>query len=136
MDHPINYIDTLPTFLMYFVTAIALMVIFLTVYMRVTPYNELALIKQGNAAPAITLSGSLIGFILPLCSVVQASISVIDLAIWGMIALLVQVLAFWVINKAMPSIKTHIQEGQISSAILLAVLSLAVGMINAACMSY
>lgn len=136
MDHPINYIETLPDFLMYFGTSIFLMAAFLSIYVRVTPYHEFALIKQGNAAPAITLSGSLIGFILPLCSVIKASVSIIDLAIWGVIALLVQVVAFWIINKLIPSIKSHVLEGQVSSAILLAVLTLAIGMINAACMSY
>lgn len=136
MDHPINYLETLPAFLAYFLTSIALMVAFVVIYIRVTPYREFTLIKQGNAAPAITLSGSLIGFILPLCSVIEASVSLLDLVIWGGIALLVQMLAFWGINALMPFMKEHIPNGQISSAILMAACTLAVGLINASCMSY
>lgn len=131
-----NYIDTLPAFLTYFATSILLMAAFLAIYVRVTPYHEFALIKEGNPAPAITLGGSLIGFVLPLCAVIKASVSIPDLLIWGGIALVVQVLAFWVINRSFPSVSQHVQQGEVSSAILLAVLTVAVGLINAACMTY
>lgn len=136
MDHVINYVDTFPVFLAYFAVAITLMALFLIIYVRVTPYHEFALIKQGNPAPAITLSGSLIGFILPLCSVIKASVSLLDLAIWGAIALLVQIIAFLVINRIFPSVTLHVLKGETSSAILFAAITLGVGMINAACMSY
>lgn len=136
MESTIDYIATLPTFLMYFGTAVALMAAFLVLYVQITPYKEFALIREGNVAPAITLSGSLLGFMLPLTGVIQASISLADMAIWGVIALLVQVVAFFAINLAIPSMKKAIQEGQISSASLFAALSIAIGMLNKACLSY
>lgn len=136
MQSTIDYIATLPTFLMYFATAVALMAAFLAVYVQITPYREFAMIREGNIAPAITLSGSLLGFMLPLTGVIQASISLMDMAIWGVIALVVQVVAFFAINLVFPNMKRAIREGQASSALLFAGLSVAVGMLNKACLSY
>jgi len=37
---------------------------FLAVYLAVTPYNELTLIREGNAAAAISLGGAITGYVL------------------------------------------------------------------------
>lgn len=136
MQPTIDYVAALPNFLMYFATALALMAAFLAVYVQVTPYREFAMIREGNVAPAITLTGSLLGFILPLTGVIQASTSLIDMAIWGVIALGVQVAAFFVINLVFPNMKRAIREGQVSSSVFCAALMVAVGMLNRACLSY
>lgn len=131
-----NYLETLPLFGMYFITAIALTTLFITAYMWLTPYRELEEIKKGNLAPAITLSGSLLGFILPLSAVIRESVSLLDMAIWGLIALAVQMLVFVVINRLFPWVKDHVAKGETSAACFLAALSLAAGLLNAACMTY
>ena len=46
-DPVINY---LPAFASFFLAAILLLLAFLAIYIRVTPYNELALIREGNEA--------------------------------------------------------------------------------------
>ena len=43
----------LPAFLLYFALSFALLAVFLVVYLAVTPYSELTLIRQGNAAAAM-----------------------------------------------------------------------------------
>ena len=53
-------------FLQYFVASRLLLAVFLAVYVRVTPYNEFELIRQNNAAAAISLAGACIGFALPM----------------------------------------------------------------------
>ena len=45
----------LPAFLTYFFLSLALLVVFLAIYLAVTPYSELQLIRQGNAAAAVGL---------------------------------------------------------------------------------
>ena len=60
----------LPQFLLYFSLSLALLVVFLAVYLAVTPYHELTLIRQGNAAAAISLAGAIVGFVLPLARAV------------------------------------------------------------------
>lgn len=41
-------INSLPAFAGYFATAIVLLAVFLALYVLVTPYNELRLIREGN----------------------------------------------------------------------------------------
>lgn len=125
----------LPAFLLYFSLALALLVLFLAVYLAVTPYRELTLIREGNAAAAISLGGAVIGFVLPLGRAVTQSVSALDLVSWGLVALVVQVVVFFIVGKLMPRFVEAIKEGRIAGAILLASLAIGVGMLNAASMT-
>ncbi|MGZ5223125.1 MAG: DUF350 domain-containing protein, partial [Burkholderiales bacterium] len=53
----------LPAFALYMVSSLALLVLFIVIYIRITPYREFALIREGNAAAAASLSGTIIGFV-------------------------------------------------------------------------
>ena len=55
-------INNLPAFASFFATAIVLLGAFMLLYVLVTPYNELALIREGNEAAAISLGGAVVGF--------------------------------------------------------------------------
>ena len=83
----------LPAFLVYFCTAIIAVVAYLFVYTRVTPHNEFELIRANEPAAAIALGLSMIGFALPLTSSIAHSDNVVDMVIWGLIALAVQIAA-------------------------------------------
>ena len=126
----------LPAFLAYFALAIALIAAFLLVYVNVTPYDEFALIRKGNTAAAITLSGALLGFALPVANVIAHSDTLVDLAAWGAIAGIVQLLTYLVARFALPQLTEDIPAGKVASATFLAALSLTVGLTNAACMTY
>ena len=123
-------------FLMYLGLSLVLLSVFVAIYIRVTPYREIALIRQGNMAASFSLSGSLLGFIVPLASAVQHSVSVVDMAIWGLIAMVVQILAFVVVKMLIPSITQDIPADKGAQGFFLGSLSLGVGLLNAACMSY
>jgi putative membrane protein len=125
----------LPAFITYFFLSLALLVVFLAVYLVVTPYSELAMIRQGNAAAAISLGGAIIGFVLPLARAVQQSVSTLDLVTWGGIALVVQVVVFLLVGKLIPKLTNAVKEGQVAAATLLASLAVGVGMLNAASMT-
>jgi len=101
----------------------------------VTPYNELRLIRQGNAAAAISLAGAIIGFVLPLARAVTQSVSALDLVAWGGVALIVQIVVFFLVGKLVPRFPEAIKNGQIAAATLLAALAVAVGLLNAAAMT-
>ena len=66
-------INSLPAFASFFATAIVLLLAFLAIYVKITPYNELTLIREGNAAAAISLGGAVIGFALPIAVAVAVS---------------------------------------------------------------
>jgi len=123
-------------FLVYLALSIAYLVVFIAVYVRVTPYREIALIREGNMAASFSLSGSLLGFIVPLAAAVQHSVSLVDMAIWGLIAMVVQLLTFVVVKLLIPSLTQDIPANKGSAGFFLGSLSLGVGLLNAACMSY
>ena len=123
-------------FLAYLAVAIVLLALFVAVYIRVTPYREIALIREGNMAASFSLSGSLLGFIIPLAAAVQHSVSLADMAIWGLIAMVVQIAAFIVAKILIPSITQDIPANKGAQGFFLGCLSLGVGLLNAACMSY
>jgi putative membrane protein len=123
-------------FLVYLAVSLVLLALFVAIYIRVTPYREMALIREGNMAASFSLSGALLGFVIPLAAAVQHSVSLIDMAIWGVIAMLVQIVAFVVVKLAIPGITQDIPAGKGSCGFFLGCVSLGVGLLNAACMSY
>ena len=123
-------------FAAYLAVSLTFLAAFVAIYIRVTPYREIALIREGNMAAAFSLSGSLLGFIVPLASAVQNSVGLVDMAIWGAIALVVQIAAFVVVKLLIPSITQDIAAGKSAQGFFLGALSLGVGLLNAACMSY
>lgn len=120
----------------YFAMAILLLLLFCLVYGQVTPYQEFSLIKQGKIAPAISFSGALLGFVVPLASAVSHSVALLDMVTWAAIALVVQVGVFLVLRLLFSDLCHAIADDSVGAAILLGVLSLALGILNAACMTY
>jgi putative membrane protein len=126
----------LPNFLLYFALALVLLAVFAAVYVRVTTYRELALIRSGNIAAAISLSGALIGFVLPLASAIAHSVNPVDMVAWGAIALVVQLIVYAAVSRLVPHFREAIEAGRAAPAMLLAALAVSVGILNAACLTY
>ncbi|MFZ5761101.1 MAG: DUF350 domain-containing protein [Thermodesulfobacteriota bacterium] len=126
----------LANFAIYFGIAVLLLVIFAFLYAQVTPYSEFALIAEGNQAAAYSLTGALIGFALPLASAISHSVSLADMVLWGLVALLVQIITFLVVRLIFPRIVADIPANKMSKGIFLGAVSIAVGILNAACMTY
>jgi putative membrane protein len=129
-------LSTLPNFIAYLATSVVLVAAFLAVYTAMTPHREWALIRGGNVAASLSLGGALIGFCLPLASVVAHSSLLIDVAIWGLIALFVQLAAWWVVERTVGGLAARVERGEVAAGIFLAMASLAAGIVNAACMTY
>lgn len=131
-----NAISGLPEFLLYFVVAVGLVALYLTVYTLATSHNEFALIRQNVLSAAVALGFSLIGFALPLSSAIVHAQNVIDCIIWGLVALIVQILSYWLVRLIMPNLSDRIAGGELSAALFLGAASLTAGMVNAASMTY
>jgi putative membrane protein len=123
-------------FLAYFIAGGILTALFLVLYIRVTPYKDFELISKGNIAAACSLSGTLIGFMIPLASAIIHSVDMVDMLVWGVIALLVQVLVFIIVRLIFKNISYSIEKGFVAEGIFLGAMSIAAGILNAACMSY
>ena len=126
----------LDEFLVYFTLCIGFVLLFLVIYVRIAPYREIALIRQGNSAAAASLSGTLIGFVLPLAAAVEHSVNPYDLAIWATIALVVQLVVYFAARAVLPDLGRDIPAGKVASGIFLGALSAGAGILNAASMSY
>lgn len=129
-------LQNLSNFLLYFAVALALFSLFASFYLRLTPYAELKLIRQGNLSAAVALLGAMLGFALPLASCIAHSVSLQDMVIWGIIALLVQALVYMAAARLLPELKHGIADGQLAHGVFLGGLALSVGLLNAACMVY
>lgn len=119
-------------FLSYFATAIALLAAFIFLYVKFTPYNEFTLIAQNNQAAAISLGGAALGFTFPLLSSIYYTQGLLEMVQWAAITCVVQFLVFSVLRRQ----AKHIEAGHTAPAILLASLSICVGLINALCISH
>lgn len=126
-------INSLPAFAGFFATAVVLLGGFLLLYVMVTPYNELTLIRNGNEAAAISLAGVIIGFALPIAVSVAVSHNLYAMVGWGVVAGIVQLLAYVAARLALPQINHNIPQGKVASGVFLASLSVGVGILNAGC---
>ncbi len=127
---------TLPGFLLYFATGLVLLGAAMAVYMKVTPHDELALIRAGNAAAALAFGGSMIGFTLPIASAFAHSVNIVDAAVWSLVALAVQLGCFFAVARLLGTEwRAALERGEVSGAALKAAVAVSVGMLNAACLS-
>lgn len=118
-------------FLQYFVAALVLLAAFLAVYVRVTTYNEFELIKQDNAAAAISLAGACIGFALPMAAAIYFTHDLLEMVKWAAITGLTQIAVFTLLRRFAPAI----EQGHTAPAIFLCAVSVATGVLNAVCIS-
>ena len=126
-------------FLSFFFTALVLVIVFLYLYAVVTPYDDYKLIfEDNNIAAALGFGGAIIGVSIPLYSALVHSVSYVDFAIWGIIAILIQLIFAFIVTRLSGkySFKTKISDGVISVGILMAFLSISIGLLNAGSMSY
>jgi putative membrane protein len=128
--------DGATAFLLAFAVAGLFTIAFKYIYQWVTPYNEKALIRAGNTSAAIALAGALIGYVLPLASALSHTVSLLEFVAWATLAGVVQIAAFTGVRLlALPDVKARVENNEISIGIYLAGVSIAVGVLNAACMT-
>ena len=125
----------IPAFLLYLIASFGLLALFVLVYTTITPYREFTLVREGNTAAAASLSGAILGFVIPLAHAVVQAVSLGDMALWALLALVVQLLVFFVMTRLIPGLARDIPSGKVAPGILLGALSVATGILNAACMA-
>ena len=125
----------LPAFVAYFCTAFIAVIIYLFIYTRVT-HDEFELIRKNVPGAAIALGLSLLGFCLPVASAIAHASNLLECAVWSIVALIVQLIIFFVVRVPVPDLSRRIAGGEIAPAIWLGLASLAGGTLNAACMTY
>lgn len=127
-----SFLAGFPNLLLHLAVTLGLLAGAAALYTRITPHDEIALIRQGNVAAAISYSGAVLGLAIPLAFCMAASFSVWDILIWGVVTLLLQLLALRVIEALMQGMSHRIEGGEIGAAILLFSVKLSVAAVNAA----
>ena len=132
----LEYFSTFPGFVTYFGTGVLLCVGFVLVYVLLTPQREISLIRAGNVCASLCLGGALVGFALPLSSAIAHSVNLIDLALWGAVALVVQIGAYLVVRFWFHDLRAHVEADRVAVGVMVAAVCIAVGLLNAAAMTY
>ncbi|WP_312983865.1 DUF350 domain-containing protein [Atlantibacter sp.] len=131
-----NVFIGLSAFCTYFFIGVGMVAMFLFIYTRITPHNEWQLIKNDNLAAALAFSGSILGYMIPLSSAAINAVSVPDYLIWGLVALIVQLLVYGCVRMYMPKLSEKIINGNLAAGLFMGTAALAGGIFNAACMTW
>ena len=93
------------------------------------------LIREGNSAAATQLTGTFLGFSVPVAMVIGHSVSIPDMLLWGAVAAIVQLAVFFVISRLLfQSISQRISDSCSASGVFVGGTGLGVGILQAACM--
>jgi putative membrane protein len=123
-------------FLLYFGMAAAVLIVFKFLYQLVTPYNEMKLIKDGCVPAGITLSAAMIGFAIPVAKSISQATTPLEFLTWAALAGVLQIVAFLIVRMLLvKDLAARIERGELSVAIYLGSVSIAVGLLNAASMT-
>ena len=122
-------------YLMHLLTAAALGLAFFFIFTRITPFDEVLLIRQGNRAAAFSLGGALIGFSITLSSALLHTADYYQFFGWAAGAMVVQVLVYAVATSLLHMAKDQIEADNSAFGALLGSISLSIGLINAGCIS-
>ncbi len=113
------FVAGFPDFIVQLAVAIGLFIASLIIYVLMTPHKELALIRAGNPSASLAFGGVVVGLAIPLGSCLEHAFSVFDLLIWGIVTLLIQLLAFRFADIFLRGLPRRIAEGDVAAAVFL-----------------
>ena len=124
----------LPMLLLQFVLVLALLVAGIFIYMAITPFHERELLRNGNPAAATVLGGALVALAIPLAALLATTGALLDIFVWGVVAVLLQLLTVAIVSHLFRAMRVMIEAGQVAGAIPLVAAQLSIGLLNAAAM--
>jgi putative membrane protein len=130
--------ELLGNFSIYALTAFGVFIVAMLVITLVTRHKEFQLIAEGNQAAALSFGGKLFGIAFVIGSAITHSVSLVDMVIWGFVGLLAQ-LVFFIGAELITfrfNISKAIENDNKAVGILLLLLSLSIGWIVSACLTY
>ena len=124
-----------PTTLAHLGVTLGLLAAGAIIYALFTPWKEIALIREGNAAAAVAFSGVLLGLAIPLATSLSVSTSLKDIALWGVATVVLQLLSFRIVDLLLTGLPQRIREGEVAAAVLLVGAKLSTALILAAALT-
>lgn len=125
----------LPVLLLQFLTTLALLALGIGCYMALTPFREWRLIRDGNIAAGLVLAGAIVALAIPLAATLATSAFTLDIVLWGLVALVLQLLTFIIVALLMRGLRAMIEAGNVAAACVLVGIQIAVALLNAGAMA-
>ena len=122
----------LPIFMLHGGTAILMLIVGAFIYSKITPWNELDLIMEGNTAAAVSFNGAILGIAIPLAAALSSSISIWEIVVWGSVAIILQITVFLILDLVLPNLSEQIKANKIAAGIFIASNKIALALMNAA----
>lgn len=98
-----------------------------------TPFREIPLVRENNAAAGISYAGSIVSIAVPLSFAMATSLNWADILLWGVVTVLVQMIALRLVDHLiLRDLSKRIREGEVAAACVLVGVKLAFGCILAA----
>ena len=124
----------LPMLIVQVVACVVLLAIGAAIYIRVTPFHEREMVADGNTAAGTVLAGAILALAIPLAAMLATSGTLLDIIVWGVVALVLQLLTLGIVALSMRNFRRMIESGNVAAAITLAGAQIAVALLNAAAM--
>lgn len=126
-------------FLAHVGTGFVLIILGLAAFALTTKFSERQLIKEGNMAVALKLWGKVIGLGITLYTVWGSSVNLLDAFIWGLIGIVTQVVAYWIIEYILTpktNLAKKVEEGNMAIGFSLFAAGITVGLVVAGSLTY
>ena len=127
--------ESFTAFLAFFGAGLGILILAVVAVALITPHRDFTLIRQGNVAASTAFGGTLIGLALPLHAAITHAVSLADAALWGLVAAVVQIVAYLLARAVIGGISKQITDNVSAAGVFAASTSIAVGLINAAAMT-
>lgn len=125
----------LPVLVTHFAATLALLGIGIACYTALTPFHEQRLIREGNVAAGVVVAGTLVALAMPLAATLATSILVLDILLWGVVALAIQIATFAAATALIRGLREMIEAGNVAAALVLIGIQIAVALLNAGAMA-
>src|SRR5690242_17794493 len=99
----------LPVLLLQFLVTAVLLAAGVACYMGITPFRERELVSRGNVAGGIVYAGTVVALAIPLAATLAKSTVVLDIVVWGVVALILQLLAFAVATLLLRDLRAQLE---------------------------
>lgn len=127
-----TFVKGFPDFLIHGGVTLALLMAGCIVHVILTPMKEMQLIRAGNVSAGISVGAVIVGLAVPMSACLATATSIYDILIWGVVATLLQLLAFRAADLLLRDLPKRIERDEVGAALVLAAVKIAAAMIMAA----
>ena len=106
----------LPRLIVQVVACAMLLAVGVAIYVRLTPFHEREMVAHGNAAAGTMLAGAILALAIPLAAMLATSGTLLDVVVWGIVALMLQLITLGIVALAMRNFRGMIESARIAPA--------------------